>query len=81
MRRDLTSSIPLYNLVEARGELSLPAGDVFLQSFGLHGDFSHRIDKEAISCSELFIALTHKVFLEDAVSAKQREGPRKILHA
>lgn len=81
MRRNLASPVPLYNLVEARGELSLPAGEVLLQSFGLHGDFSHRINKEAISCSELFIALTHKVFLEDAASAKQREGPCKILHA
>jgi len=62
----------------------VPAGRMLLESLGLHGDFSQRVpiqtDKETRCCAELFIALTHEVLLKDAVSAKELEGPCKLLH-
>jgi hypothetical protein len=62
----------------------VPAGEVLLQSLGLHGDFSQRVpartDEETHCCAELFIALTHDVLLKDAVGAGELEGPCKLLH-
>ncbi|KAI9451410.1 hypothetical protein BJY52DRAFT_102072 [Lactarius psammicola] len=62
----------------------VPAGRVLLQSLGLHGDFSQpipvRINEETRCCAELFIALTHEVLLNHAISAGELEGPCKLLH-
>jgi len=71
---NLSSPLPLYNLVAARGDRLVPAGRVILHSLELYGDFSYRVPVRTDEAVPNYLWCCREVLLKDVFSAGTKAG-------